>query len=76
MKKLIAKSIVGKEYMHSRSQAYLADKEEADKICAALNRAEYQLKEGECWHVYDYAPSYVDQIISLTKTGRIKLSYI
>ena len=79
MKKLIAKSIIGKEYMHSRSQAYFADKEDADKICAALNKAKYELKEGECWHVYDFDCSqiaYVEQIISLTKTGEIRLSYI
>lgn len=77
MRKLIAKTIIGKEYMHSRSDAYVADND-ADKICEALNKAKYQLKENECWHVYDYgyAPSYVEQAIGLTRTGRIKLSRI
>ena len=77
MRKLIAKTIIGKEYMHSRSHAYFADKD-ADKICEALNKARYQLKDGECWYVYDYgyAPAYVEQAISLTRTGKVKLSYV
>jgi hypothetical protein len=78
MRKLIAKTIIGKEYMHSRSDAYFVDKN-ADKICDTLNTAKYKLKEGECWYVYDYDFTqdwYVEQIISLTRTGKIKLSYI
>ena len=78
MRKLIAKTIIGKEYMHSRTHAYLAYKH-ADLICEALNKAKYKLKEDERWHVYDYdftQESYVDKVISLTRTGKIKLSYI
>lgn len=78
MKKLIAKTLIGEEFMHSRSDAYFVDKN-ADKICDALNKAKYKLKEGECWHVYDYDFTqewYVEQIISLTRTGKIKLSYV
>ena len=78
MRKLIAKTRSGKEYMHSRSHAYFADKN-ADRICEALNKAKYQLKDGECWHVYDYdftQECYVEQVISLTRAGKIKLSYI
>ena len=78
MKKLIAKTRIGKEFMHSRSDAYFVDKN-ADRICEALNKAKYKLKEGECWYVYDYDFTqewYVQQVISLTRTGKIKLSYI
>ena len=78
MKKLIAKTLIGKEYMHSRSDAYFADKN-ADQICDALNKSKYKLKEGECWHVYDYDFTqdwYVEQTISLTRAGKIKLSYV
>lgn len=78
MRKLIAKTIKGKEYMHSRSHAYFAGKD-ADKICEALNKAKYKLKNNEYWRVYDYDCSqtaYVEQTISITKTGKIKLSYI
>ena len=78
MRKLIAKTRIGKEFMHSRTHAYFAGKN-ADKICEALNRARYQLKEGECWHVYDYDFTqdwYVEQVISLTRTGKVKLSYV
>ncbi len=78
MRKLIAKTLVGKEFMHSRTHAYFVDKD-ADKICEALNKAKYNLKEGECWHVYDYdngQTAYVEQVISLTRTGKVKLSYV
>lgn len=78
MRKLIAKTTIGKEFMHSRSDAYFADKD-ADKICQALNEAGYKLKENERWHVYDYDFTqewYVEQVISITKTGKVKLSYV
>ena len=78
MRKLIAKTKIGKEYMHSRTHAYLAYKH-ADQICEVLNKAKYKLKDGECWHVYDYdysQPAYVEQVISLTRKGKVKLSYI
>ena len=78
MRKLIAKTIKGKEFMHSRSHAYFADKD-ADKICKMLNDTEYQLKDGERWYVYDYDFTqtwYVEQVITLTKAGKIKLSYV
>jgi hypothetical protein len=79
VKKLIAKTRIGKEFMHSRSDAYFADKKDADRICEALNKAKYKLKEGECWYVYDYDFTqewYVEQVISLTRTGKVKLSYV
>ena len=78
MKKLIAKTLTGKEFMHSRSDAYFADKN-ADRICEVLNKTKYKLKEGECWYVYDYDFTqdwYVEQVISLTRTGKIKLLYV
>ena len=78
MRKLIAKTQIGKEFMHSRTHAYFAEKN-ADRICEALNKAKYKLKEGECWRVYDYDFTqewYVDQVISLTRTGKVKLSYV
>lgn len=78
MRKLIAKTRIGREFMHSRTHAYFAEKN-ADRICEALNKAKYKLKEGECWHVYDYDCSqaaYVEQIISLTRTGKVRLSHV
>lgn len=78
MKKLIAKTRIGKEYMHSRTHAYFADKD-ADKICKMLNETKYKLKDGECWYVYDYDFTqdwYVEQNITLTRAGKIQLSYV
>lgn len=54
MKKLIAKTIEGKEYLHSKKDAYFAPKTSAEKIANILNKNRYLLKDGEKWHVYDY----------------------
>ena len=78
MRKLIAKTIIGREFMHSRSDAYFANKN-ANRICDALNETKYKLKEGECWHVYDFdygQTAYVEQVITLTEAGNIELSHV
>ena len=78
MKKLIAKTRIGKEFMHSRSDAYFANKN-ANRICEALNKASYKLKEGECWYVYDFdygQTAYVEQVITLTEAGKVELSHV
>ena len=78
MRKLIAKTRIGKEFMHSRSDAYFANKN-ANRICDALNETKYKLKEGECWHVYDFdygQTAYVEQVITLTEAGKVELWYV
>ena len=78
MRKLIAKTRIGKEFMHSRSDAYFANKN-ANRICDALNETKYKLKEGECWHVYDFdygQTAYVEQVITLTEAGKVELSHV
>lgn len=77
-KKLIAKTIIGKEYMHSRHDAYfvLAN---AAKIAEKLNASKYQLNDGEKWHVYDYdfgQEYYVERRIWLTNRGGVKSAYL
>lgn len=54
MKKLIAKTVEGKEFMHSKNPAYFATKTSAQKIVDILNKNKYQLKDNEKWHVYDF----------------------
>ena len=78
MRKLIAKTLIGKEFIHSRTHAYFAY-ENADQICEVLNETKYKLKDGECWYVYDFdygQTAYVEQTITLTRAGKVKLSYI
>lgn len=53
MGKMIAKTIAGKEFVYSRNSAHAVAKSSAQKICDALNRTRYNLKDGEIWHVYD-----------------------
>ena len=53
MKKIIAKTMEGKEFIYSRKSSYSAPKTSAQKICDALNRAKWGLKDGEKWHVYE-----------------------
>lgn len=52
--KLIAKTKIGLEYMHSKVQAYFAPNSSARKMCAAMNRIGWNLQGDETWHVYDY----------------------
>lgn len=50
---IIAKTIVGKEFVYSRKSAHAVSAAGAEAICKTLNDNKYQLKEGEKWHVYD-----------------------
>lgn len=76
MKKLVAKTLGGKEYFHSREFAFFASTN-ADRIASALNRAEYQIKTSEKWHVYDFdigMEMYVSRRIFISKSGEIKVA--
>lgn len=50
---VIAKTIVGKEFLHSVHEMYEAPKSSASKICDVMNHVRFRLKEGEAWHIYD-----------------------
>ena len=52
MKKLIAKTFSGKEYIYSKFDTYQANQKKIDIICKAMNKAAYKLKTGELYHVY------------------------
>lgn len=52
MKKLIAKTFSGKEYIYSKFDTYQASQQKIDIICNAMNKAAYKLKPGELYHVY------------------------
>lgn len=74
MKKLIAKTLIGKEYMHSKKDAFFASRN-ANRIAEMLNNAKYKLNDGEKWHVYDYdfsQDNYVFRRIYLSKNGVVK----
>lgn len=78
MKKLIAKTRIGKEFMYSRESAFFADKN-AEKVADILNKNKYQLKEGECWYVYDYdfgQDLFVTEKIFIAKNGSIKVAHV
>ena len=78
MKKLIAKTLVGKEFMHSRQNAFFV-MANAKKIVDALNDVKYKLKDGECWYLYDYdygQEAYTTQKIYLSSDGSIRVRNI
>lgn len=52
-KRLIAKTMTGAEYLHSKSDSYFVTRS-AERILEILNDAGYHLKPGETWHLYDY----------------------
>ena len=73
-KKLIAKSIIGKEFLHSRINAFYC-KNNALKIADELNKQDYKLNDGETWHIYDAdytMDDYVEREIFMTRNGSVK----
>lgn len=78
MKKLIAKTIEGKEFLHSKKDAFFCERN-AQKIANALNDARYLLDKDEKWFVYDYdfmQEYYVSRKIYSTAKGAIKTKNI
>jgi hypothetical protein len=78
MKKLIAKTLEGKEYFHSREDSFFAFTN-AQKIANILNQNKWKLQEGEKWHVYDYdfmQEDYVMNSIYITNKGQLKTKAI
>jgi len=74
MKKLIAKTQNGKEYLHSKTNAFFVHAN-GKKIVDQLNKVRYQLNKNEKWYIYDYdftQDFYVNYKIYLSKTGAIK----
>jgi len=59
MKKLIAKTTEGTEFLHSKKNAFFSSEVSAQKIADILNKNKYQLKDNEKWYVYDY--DYMDE---------------
>lgn len=53
MKKLIAKSMIGREFSYNRESAMLAPVSSAKAICEELNRIQWHINPGECWSVHD-----------------------
>jgi hypothetical protein len=74
MKKLIAKTIDGKEFLHTKKNTFFASAN-AKKIADILNKSKYDIKTGEKWYVYDYdymQQFYTTQRIYITNKGMIK----
>ena len=54
MKKIIAKTIKGSEYLYSRISCYAVSAAKAEIICKALNDNRYKLtNDTEIWKVYN-----------------------
>lgn len=53
MKKFVAITNEGSEYMYRTRSAHNVPIAKARAICDLLNRARYELRPGEVWHVYN-----------------------
>lgn len=58
MKKFVAITTPGTEYLYKGSSAHSVSCASAEKILSVLNRVRYKLKDGEIWHVYIEEGSY------------------
>jgi hypothetical protein len=75
MKKLIAKTQEGKEYFHSKTNAFFASTN-AQRIADILNKNQYKLSDGGKWYVYDYDYTqdfYVNYRIFIARNGHVKV---
>ena len=74
--KLIAQTIKGSEFLHSKELAFFVPNASADKICKVMNDVRFRLKnENEIYHVYEYdimQDAYVMHRLSIYK-GIVKL---
>ena len=51
--RIIAITSAGKEYLYSLWSAHAVPAASAEKICAALNKANYRIRPGQAWKLYD-----------------------
>lgn len=49
----IAKTIEGKEFLHSQKDCYYVPAASKEIICKALNESKWNLKPGEKWYIYE-----------------------
>lgn len=77
--KLIAKAPKGREFFHSKTEAFFVPNASANKICEIMNDTKFRLKsENELWHIYDYdwtQEDYVTHRLSIYR-GVVKLKAI
>lgn len=52
MKKFVAITCPGSEYLYRANTAHIVSMENASRILDALNRAGHMLRPGETWHLY------------------------
>ena len=52
MKKIIAKTNIGTEYMYSKRYTYQVSNKNCNLICDCMNKEKYNLSGNEIWKVY------------------------
>lgn len=57
---VLAKAVLGKEFLYKASSSHEVSKASADIICKALNDAKWQLEDGEVWHKFTDFCQYSD----------------
>ena len=57
---VLAKAVLGQEFLYNASSSHEVSKASADIICKALNEARWQLKDGEVWHKFTNFCQYSD----------------
>jgi hypothetical protein len=76
MKKFVAKSVLGKEYLYSQKCAFIVPNKNAKRIMDTLNANHVALEKGEIWHIYDcnwYDEPYICYKINI-RGGKLRVS--
>lgn len=77
---IIAKTRAGQEFIYSKRNSYSVSKASANRIAEAMNKAQWNIQQGEKWHVYEIGEWEKDymaagyQRLSIYK-GHIKAHY-
>lgn len=73
---VVAISVKDQEYFYKASSAHKVSKASAERICRALNEANYQLKPGETWAVHDVGPWDKAAVYAADRPARIYKNHV
>lgn len=76
--KIVARSVIGKEFLFTYVGAFFAPDKSAQKMADLMNKNNYRLKPGETWYVHDrqYDDTYRIEMKLFFYRGQLKAKYI
>ena len=76
VKHFVAITDKGREFLYRKSSMIAVPTKSAMKIVELLNKANFELREGEVWHLYEndwVSNDYISREIKALRKGRVKI---